>query len=82
MGTKFKKLAFALLGEDNEKNEALINIAQEILELHLDKDEKEFNEVLMPPEEVLPNESKSYEKIEKLVKKALEADVSDIEKVI
>ena len=78
----FKDLALAILFEeegDMELDDAIKQIAQEVLDLHNDKNEEEFNSTLMPPEEVLPNESESYEKIEKIINLALEKNVGQIE---
>lgn len=78
----FKDLALAILFEeegDMELDDAIKQIAQEVLDLHNDKNEEEFNSTLMPPEEVLPNESESYEKIEKVINLALEKNEGQIE---
>lgn len=78
----YKDLALAILFEeegDMELDDAIKQIAQEVLDLHNDKNEEEFNSTLMPPEEVLPNESESYEKIEKVINLALEKNEGQIE---
>ncbi len=78
----YRELALAILLEEEgnlELNDAIQQIAQEVLDLHNDKNEDQFNSTLMPPEEVLPNEGESYEKIEKIVDLALERNVGQIE---
>jgi len=78
----YRKIAQTMLFEkegDLELDDAILQIAQEVLDLHNDKNEDEFNSTLMPPEEVLPNESESYEKIEKIINLALEKNVEQIE---
>ncbi len=78
----YRELALAILFEeegDLELDNAIKQIAQEVLDLHNNKNEEEFNSTLMPPEEVLPNESESYEKIEKIIDLALEKNVGQIE---
>jgi len=80
--SRYRDLALAILFEeegDLDLDEALQKIAQEVLDLHNDKNEDGFNSTLMPPEEVLPNESESYEKIEKIINLALEKNVEQIE---
>lgn len=80
--SRYRDLALTILFEeegDLELDEAIQKIAQEVLDLHNDKNENEFNSTLMPPEEVLPNESESYEKIEKIINLALEKNVEQIE---
>lgn len=82
--SNYKELAKHLFYEEENQNiqDALISIAQEVLELHIDKSEDEFNPTLMPPPKVLPNITKSYEKIETLIKKALNQGEEDIEEVL
>lgn len=79
--SKYKKLAIGLLDEDVGE-EAIKDIAQNVLDLHLQMDETQFNPDLMPDESDIPSGSDYYQMIKKLVVKALSEgsnEVSDIE---